>query len=89
MRGKERSRKQGKKRCLIIGHIRILTVVQETSMKERLMRGNLLKCKLFPPREPLSHARSSPTVRIRIGSIVHASTVSLLLSPTSTSNNGL
>ena len=52
-----------------IGHIRILTVVQETSMKERLMRGNLFKCKLFPPHEPISHARSSPTVRIRIRSI--------------------
>ena len=38
-------------------------------MKERLMRGNLFKGKLFPPREPLSHARSSPTVRIRIRSI--------------------
>ena len=37
-------------------------------MKERLMRGNLFK--LFPPHEPPSHARSSPTVRIRIRSIV-------------------
>ena len=53
-----------------IGHIRILTVALETSLKERLMRGNLFKCKLFPPREPLSHARSSPTVRIRIRSVV-------------------
>ena len=53
----------------LVGHIRILTVVQETSMKERLMRGNLFTCKLFPPHEPLSHARSSPTVRIRIMSI--------------------
>ena len=39
-------------------------------MKERLMQGNLFKCKSFPPHEPLSHARSSPTVRIRIRSIV-------------------
>ena len=53
----------------LIGHIRILTVVLETSMKERLMRGNHFKCKLFPPHEPPSHARSSPTVRIRIRSI--------------------
>ena len=52
-----------------IGHIRILTVVLETSMKERLMRENLFKCKLFPPHEPPSLARSSPTVRIRIWSI--------------------
>ena len=52
-----------------IGHIRILTVVLEMSMKERLMRGNHFKCKLFAPRESPSHARSSPTVRIRIRSI--------------------
>ena len=53
-----------------IGHIRILTVVLETRMKEKLMRRNHFKCKLFPPHEPLSHARSSPTVKIRIRSIV-------------------
>ena len=52
-----------------IGNIRILTAVLETSMKERMMRGNIFKCKLFPPHEPPSHARSSPTVRIRIRSI--------------------
>ena len=51
------------------GHIRILTVVLETSMKERLMRGNNFKCKLFPPHEPPSHACSSPTVIVRIRSI--------------------
>ena len=38
-------------------------------MKERLMRGNLFKYKLFPPHEPPWHARSSPTVRIRIRSV--------------------
>ena len=56
--------------CWAIGYIRILTVVLETSMKERLMRGNLsFKYKLFPPHEPPWHARSSPTVRIRIRSV--------------------
>ena len=52
----------------LIGHICILTVVLETSMKDRLMRGNHFKCKLFPSHEPPPHARSSPTVRIRIRS---------------------
>ena len=31
-----------------MGHIRIPTVALETSMKERLMRENLFRCKLFP-----------------------------------------
>ena len=53
-----------------IRHIRILTVVLETGMKERLVRGNHFKCKSLPPHEPPSHARSSPTVRIRIRSII-------------------
>ena len=56
-----------------IGHIRILTVVLETSLKERLMRGKLFKCKLFPPREPPSHARSSVMVTIRVRSIENSS----------------
>ena len=38
-------------------------------MKERLMWENLFKCKLFPPHEPPSYARSSPTMRIQIRSI--------------------
>ena len=59
-----------KLRRLEIDHIRILTVVLETRMKERLMREDLFKCKLFPPHEPPSHTRSSPTVRIRIRCIV-------------------
>ena len=54
---------------MTIGHVRILTVVLETSKKDRLMWGNLFKRKLFPPHEPPSLARSSPTVRIRIRSI--------------------
>ena len=56
-------------RHIVIGHICILIVVLETSMKERLMRGNHFKCKLFPPHEPPSHARSSPTMRIGIRSV--------------------
>ena len=32
------------------------------------MRGNLFRCKLFYPHEPPLHARSSPTVGIRIRS---------------------
>ena len=52
-----------------IGHIHILTVVLEMSMKERLMQGHLFKCKLFSPHEPPSYAHSSPTMRIRIRSI--------------------
>ena len=52
----------------LIGHVRILTVILETSIEERLMRRNLFECKLFPLHEPPSHARSSPTVRIRIRS---------------------
>ena len=38
-------------------------------MKEGLSWGNPFKCKLFPPHEPPSHARSSPTMRIQIRSI--------------------
>ena len=34
-----------------------------TSVKWRLMRGNLSRCKLFYPHKPPLHARSSPTVR--------------------------
>ena len=36
-----------------------------SSMKWRLMRANLFKCKLICPHKPPFHARSSPTVRIR------------------------
>ena len=36
-----------------------------SSMEWRLMRVNLLKCKLICPHYPPFHARSSPTVRIR------------------------
>ena len=36
------------------------------------MRGNLFRCKLFYPHKPLLHARSSPTVGIRIRSIDRA-----------------
>ena len=72
------------KSILPIVHIRILMVVLETSMKERLLRGNHFKCKLFPPHEPPSHARSSPTVRIRIRSIA-AAVSSIKIYPTSLS----
>ena len=41
-----------------------------SSMKWRLMRANLFKCKLICPHWPPFHARSSPAVRIQQWSIL-------------------
>ena len=42
---------------------RLYSVALETSTKERLMRGNLFRCKLSPPPHPVSLHRMFVTVQ--------------------------